>query len=167
MHSFFIYDEGLGKDNVDSYFQISPRNFKVYGPKLQEKYVFGLLGIRSCLDIHQSYIYTISDAIAHHFIKTDRVDTSSETPAETHKVIHMASSGLYVYDTKKLFSGWIEKYRLAKAIGGICTHLENSLFSDRLSFVQDYHNIVVLPFPHLNLVNMVGMGQKHEYLMWR
>lgn len=48
---------------------------------------------------------------------------------------HEASSGLYVYDTKKLLEGWIEKYRLAKAIGGVCNHLEKSLFYDRLSFV--------------------------------
>ena len=49
----------------------------------------------------------------------------------------------------------------------MCTHLENSLFYDRLSFVKDYNNIVFVPFPHLNLLNMVGMGAKNEYLVWR
>lgn len=25
----------------------------------------------------------------------------------------------------------------------------------------------MIPFPHLNLINCVAMGQKHEYLIWR
>ena len=41
------------------------------------------------------------------------------------------------------------------------------MFDDRFSFVQDYNTIVMMPHPHLNIINCVGMGQKHEYLMWR
>lgn len=25
----------------------------------------------------------------------------------------------------------------------------------------------MIPFPHLNVINCVGMGQKSEYLIWR
>ena len=66
-----------------------------------------------------------------------------------------------------LFKGVVDKYKLAKAIGGVCCHLENSLFSDRLSFVSNYNTITVLPYPHQNIINVVGMSQKHEYLIWR
>ena len=27
--------------------------------------------------------------------------------------------------------------------------------------------LTTIPIPHLNIISMVGMGQKHEYLMWR
>ena len=45
--------------------------------------------------------------------------------------------------------------------------MDNSMFSDRFSFLKNYDAIVVMPFPHLNTINCVGMGQKHNYLMWR
>ena len=108
-------------------------------------------------------MYTISDTIKDHFTKAEKVDDK----ATNVEIAHRARSGLYVYDTSMLLNGRIEKYRVAEAIGGVCPHLEDSTFDDRLSFLQDYHTIVVLPFPHLNLINMVGMGQRHEYLIWR
>lgn len=66
-----------------------------------------------------------------------------------------------------LLDGRVEKYKLAPAIGGICNHLDNSIFSARLSFLQNYDTILMLPHPHLNIINFIGMGQKHEYKMWR
>ena len=45
--------------------------------------------------------------------------------------------------------------------------IDNSKFSDRFSFIQNFDSIAVIPFPHLNLINFVGMGQKNEYLIWR
>ena len=108
-------------------------------------------------------MYTISDTITSQFYKCDEKKGDSDIVSVTHN----EPPGLYIYDIGKLFNGWVEKYKLAKAVGGVCCHLDNSLFSDRFSFVSDYDTIIVLPFPHLNLMNMVGMGQKHEYLIWR
>jgi len=87
-------------------------------------------------------------------------DESPDDPdnKKSYEVRHHASSGLYVYDIGKTLNGKIEKYKLAMAIGGVCNHVDNSLFSNRFSFIQDYNNLVVLPFPHLNLINCVGMG---------
>jgi len=61
----------------------------------------------------------------------------------------------------------VERYKVASAIGGVCNHIDNSRFSDRLSYIQDYNNIGVMPFPHLNLINGIGMDQKSHYLIWR
>ena len=77
------------------------------------------------------------------------------------------ASGFYVYDLTQLFGGKIEKYKLASAIGGVSNLIDNSLFTDRFSFIQNFDSIAVIPFPHLNLINCVGMGQKNEYLVWR
>ena len=79
---------------------------------------------------------------------------------ENRKHHHYAGSGLYVYDIDKLFMGRVEKYRLASAIGGVASNFHNSRFSDRLSFVQDFNTVVVVPYPHLNLINCVGMMSK-------
>jgi hypothetical protein len=45
--------------------------------------------------------------------------------------------------------------------------LDNSKFSERFSFIQDYNTIAVIPFPHLNLINCIGMKMKREYVLWR
>ena len=37
----------------------------------------------------------------------------------------------------------------------------------RLAYMETFNKIVVIPLPHLNLVNFVGMGNKHDYLIWR
>ena len=66
-----------------------------------------------------------------------------------------------------MFNGNIEKYKLGSAIGGQSSLMNKSKFSNRFSFLQSYDNIIVIPFPHLNLINFIGMGQKNEYLMWR
>lgn len=45
--------------------------------------------------------------------------------------------------------------------------LDKSKFSDRFSYIQDYSTIAVIPFPHLNLINFIGMDLKREYVAWR
>ena len=45
--------------------------------------------------------------------------------------------------------------------------IDSSQFSDRISFIKDYDSIGVVPFPHLNRINCIGMGHKEEYLIWR
>ena len=58
---------------------------------------------------------------------------------------------------QKLLEGQVEQYRLASAIGGVCNYIDVSKFSNRISFIMDYDKIAVVPFPHLNLINCVGM----------
>lgn len=31
----------------------------------------------------------------------------------------------------------------------------------------DFNKAALIPVPHLNAVNFIGMGNKHEYLVWR
>ena len=80
---------------------------------------------------------------------------------------YFSESGFYVYDLQQMLDGTLRRYRLGSAIGGQCSLINKSKFSNRFSFLQSYDNIVVIPFPHLNLINFIGMGQKNEYLVWR
>ena len=77
------------------------------------------------------------------------------------------AAGFYVYDISQLMEGNVETYRLYSALAGASKLIDNSRFSDRFSFLADFNHILVIPFPHMNLLNFVGMGQKQEYLMWR
>ena len=70
-------------------------------------------------------------------------------------------------DTQRLFEGKIERYKLVTAIGGVCNQIDINRYSNRLSFVMDYNKLAVIPFPHLNLINCVGMSSKHQYMIWR
>ena len=80
---------------------------------------------------------------------------------------YFTQSGFFVYDLKEMQKGKIQKIRLQSAIGGQQSLINSSKFSNRLSFLQSYDNIAVIPFPHLNLINFVGMNKKNEYLIWR
>ena len=66
-----------------------------------------------------------------------------------------------------LFKGKIDKYKLAPAIGGHSNFIDNSKFGKRFSFIQNFDKIAVIPIPHLNLINCIGMGMKQDYLIWR
>lgn len=72
-----------------------------------------------------------------------------------------------MYDIEQLFNSKIEKYKLSSAVGGVSNEISVSKFSNRISFIQNFDKIAVVPFPHLNLLNCEGMGQKHEYMIWR
>ena len=78
-----------------------------------------------------------------------------------------SASGFYVYNTDQLFEGRIMKYKLMSTVGGQCSLIDNSKFADRISLIQSYDNIIMIPFPHLNILNCIGMGHKSEYLIWR
>ena len=41
------------------------------------------------------------------------------------------------------------------------------MYNDRLAYQEDYNTITVIPLPHINGVNFIGMGNKHDYLIWR
>ena len=69
----------------------------IYDKNLNMKLLYEGLKIRSCQDIHQGYLYTISDNInlpysIKHFIDGDQVG-----PAETFENDE-SPSGFYVYD---------------------------------------------------------------------
>ena len=111
-------------------------------------------------------MYTISDVVDSASITTyteDGIDQVIDTQAS----ISGSQSGLYVYNQVELFKGKIEKYKLVSTVGGQCNLIQKSRFGNRFSFIQSYNNIVIIPYPHLNVVRAVGMGQKHAYLIWR
>lgn len=162
LHSFFITQSEYG-DKVDSYVQVSGKMLKIFDRDLTQRMSFSGLNIRNCMDVHQSYLYTINDSIITPFKTINHEDdTVTKDPKHRYK-----PAGFYAYDLAKLLQGKIEMYRLATAIGGVSNYIDNSKFSDRFSFIENFNSIAVIPFPHLNLINCVGMGQKHEYLLWR
>ena len=57
--------------------------------------------------------------------------------------------------------------RITKSAAGLCNLIEYNLYSERLAYIEDYNTIVVIPIPHLNAVNCIGMENKHEYMIWR
>ena len=62
IHSFYITTDELG-ENTDSYVQISAKKIQVYNREMEIKLTFDHLNIRSCQDVHQGYLYTISNSL--------------------------------------------------------------------------------------------------------
>jgi hypothetical protein len=56
---------------------------------------------------------------------------------------------------------------LASAIVGRSNYIDNSNFSQRFSYFTSFQEISMLPFPHRNTINFIGMGSKKDYLIWR
>ena len=163
-HQFYITSEEFG-DNIDSYAEISDKQIMIYDKHLNMKLLFEGLNIRSCQDIHQGYLYTISDNIKMPY-SIKNFENGEQVNEEKYENDE-SPSGFFVYDLTQLFEGKVEKYKLASAIGGVNNLFDNSKFSERFSFIQNFDSIAVIPFPHLNVINCVGMGQKSEYLIWR
>lgn len=155
LHSFYVTAGEFGA-NVDSYVQISCKQIKVFDRLLQEKWTYAGLNIRQVHDIHQAYLYTISDRIDTCYYVTQE-ETDDNIPKKT-KVPGYSQSGLYVFDIAKLLKGSISKYKISTAIGGVCSSLDNSKFSDRFSYIENFNHISIIPFPHVNLINCIGMG---------
>lgn len=60
MHSFYITANDFG-DNRDNYAQVSEKMIKIYDKSMNLRLKFEGLKIRHCEDVHQDYLYTISD----------------------------------------------------------------------------------------------------------
>ena len=78
-----------------------------------------------------------------------------------------SSSGFFILDLQRLLKGKVEKYKLMSNVGGHANKIDNSIFTDRLSIIQTFERLTVIPFAHLNMINCIGMEQKNCYLTWR
>ena len=124
---------------------------------MQIRMIYEGLNIRGCVDTNnQEYLYTIQDTLTKPPSLTGK---DSEYPSMG-KMSGEGSGGFYVYDLQRLCEGKIERYKLEPAIGGQCNLINSSRFGDRFAFIQSLDQIVVMPFPHLNLIRCVGMGHK-------
>lgn len=75
--------------------------------------------------------------------------------------------GFYILNVQDFFNGKFTYYRLTRTTGDLCNLIHYNKYTERLAFMETLNKIVVIPLPHLNLINFIGMGNKHEYLVWR
>lgn len=95
--------------------------------------------------IDQAWIYTLQQT-------TDKVE----------------DSGFYVYDLRELVNnGDVKKFKLGDTILGQNGSIEYSLSQMRLSLVEDYHNIIIVPLLHLSTINFFGMTSRKDHLVWK
>ena len=162
-HTFFITTDEFGEEYVDNFVQIGYNEVKIFDKGMSLRLSIKGMNIRSATDVHMSYIYMINDQIVRPFTITDEVEgITTEQPDFCY-----SSSGFYIMDLARMLSGKVEKYKMASSVGGFANYIDNSKFSDRFSIMQSFDKISVVPFPHLNLINCVGMELKSEYLIWR
>ena len=75
--------------------------------------------------------------------------------------------GLYCVEISRLIkSGQIENYHLSNAVVGLSSTVDYSQYSERISYLKNFKTLCMLPFPHRNLINFIGMGEKKDYLIW-
>ena len=75
--------------------------------------------------------------------------------------------GYYVFNVQALLRGQVDHHKVTGSAGGLCSLIEYNLFNERLAYIEDYDWLIVIPIPHLNTVNCIGMENKHDYLIWR
>jgi hypothetical protein len=82
--------------------------------------------------------------------------------------VRKEAAGLYAYDLKMLASqGDLITYRLKAAIVGVNRHIDFCDNSQRISFLKDFDTIDMVPVPHRNTINFLGMKSKRNYIIWR
>ena len=109
--------------------------------------------MRGCIPIHEAYLYTISDKISNGYTSIDTRESSKVVQSDA----SYAGAGLYVIDLTRLIDGKIDKYKLLSTVGGHSNIIENSKFSNRFTLIRNFNDIFIIPFPHMNLINCVGM----------
>lgn len=122
--------------------------------------------IRELIFVDNNYMYCLCEDNKDTLKKFDfkKKTNQSARGASITKQEH----GLYVYDICRLLQeGQIENYLLAPAVVGLSSYIDFSDFSQRLSYFTSFEKISMLPFPHRNTINFIGMGNKEEYLIWR
>ena len=45
--------------------------------------------------------------------------------------------------------------------------LSFSNFAQRMVYIKNYSKAVIIPYVHRNTINLMGVSQKDEYLIWR
>ena len=163
LNAFYITSSEFG-NNMDNYVQVSEKFIKVYDRNMCLRIVYEGLNIRGCQTVHQGYLYTISDTISNAPTIPNYEGSGEPQPVENHEY---TNSGFFVFDLHPLLEGKIEKYKMATSIGGQCSIVNKDKFGNRFAFLHSYDYLNVIPFPHVNLIECVGMGQKSEYLIWR
>jgi hypothetical protein len=58
-------------------------------------------------------------------------------------------------------------YKLKDAIVGVNRHIDFCNSSNRIAFMKDFDSIEMVPVPHRNTINFLGMRPKKSYLIWR
>ena len=118
----------FGSRCMDNFAQVTQQNFTVYDGSFEQKIVISGLNIRGAQSLH-GYLYTIADDIIEKYTVYDK----EAGRGTVHKT--QSSSGFYVSDVTRLFDGSVEKYRLISAIGGVCSMIDNSKFSNLLAVI--------------------------------
>ena len=78
------------------------------------------------------------------------------------------TQGLYAYDLQRLTNGQeLVNYKLKDAIVGVNRHLDFCNSSYRIGFLKDFNSIEVVPVPHRNTINLLGIQPKNKYVIWR
>ena len=63
--------------------------------------------------------------------------------------------------------GSIEAYKLAPAVAGYGSFIDYSYAQGRITYYTNFNEISMLPLPHRNSINFLGMGKKEDYIIWR
>lgn len=51
--------------------------------------------------------------------------------------------------------------------GGCSSLMEYNINRGRIAFMEDFNSIQTISLPQKNILNFLGMNNKHEYLIWR
>ena len=109
------------------------------------------------------YLYIINETMGtvrqQHVLDGDYVQ---EAPLNVDK-----GKAFSVVNLNQLLNQKFEMIYILQATAGCCGRIMRSRTSERLAWMSSLCYLTTMPIPHLNLISMVGMGQKHEYLIWR
>jgi hypothetical protein len=95
-------------------------------------------------------------------------EDETEVAASVFNGVMKDNPGLYAYDLQRLSnSGILITYKLKDAIVGVNRHIDFCNSSYRIAFLKDFDKIEMVPVPHRNTINFLGMQTKNNYLIWR
>ena len=136
-------------------------HFYIYDTDQNLKFIFSGYRNGSIRQADDFHLYVIADTV--HQLKVKDMSTGNEMVKDTFE-----PPGCYILDVNNIFRGtFSESYKLQSALVGTNIDLSFSNFAQKMVFMKTMQRAMVLPYVHRNTVNLNGVSQKSDYLIWR
>lgn len=124
------------------------------------------LNIVSALYVDECYLYCI---LGNSNAQIDYYEGQSLTAAQLEGVFpRKRQSGLYVLDVSKIVAdGSLHIFQLKKFFAEMNPQLRYNLDVARIGFLNNLHEICIMPLPHRNTLRLLGSKSREHYLIWR
>ena len=164
----YINDTISNKDHIkNSFVVVTKSQISVFDKDKHEIARITGMEIHRSIYINSFYIYICQDYSED--IKEQYADPEDEYKLEKAREVdeRFRHPGLYAFNILSLFEHKFNQVLVKPSATSHNSRITRGLTQDTVTLMESLHQIVIMPIPHWNLMNFVGMESKSDYLIWK